>query len=81
VVAKLGNERDQAFVNVGRGFSRIEHCREGLEKIRRDFLRSFVEEFHGDAIVSQRLSFGQGANGVVYLFQGEVSDQIRVCVF
>ncbi len=40
-----------------------------------------MEEFHGDTIVSQHLSFGQGADGVVYFFQCEVSDHVRVCVF
>ncbi len=57
VVARLGDERDQAFVNVGQGFSCVEHSHEGFEKIRRDFLCAFMKEFHGDAVMSGRLSF------------------------
>ncbi len=67
MIARFGNERDQAFVDEGQGFSHFEHSRDGIEKIRRDFLCTFVEEFHGDAIVSGRLSFRKGADGIMNL--------------
>jgi hypothetical protein len=46
-----------------------------LEQVRCDFLGAFVKEFHGDAIVSLCLSFGQRSDGVMNFFQREVSGQ------
>jgi hypothetical protein len=68
VVAEFRNERDQACIDEGRGFSHFEHSCEGIKNVRCDFLCAFVEEFHGDAVVSGRLSFRKGVDGVMNLY-------------
>ncbi len=80
MISRFGDEHDQTFVNVGRCFSCVKHCHEGLEQVRRDFLGTFMKKFHGDPIMSRRLSFRQRSDGVVDFFQREVSGQARVCV-
>ncbi|CAM6030902.1 unnamed protein product [Sphagnum balticum] len=77
-VPGLRDESDRAFIDVGRGFPRVQHRRKGFEECGRDIFRALLEELRRDTIVTRHLAFGQCADSVVGFFEGEALGHERV---